>query len=74
MSIKQNFKQRLFDVTQRVGLIPTVQALLGGRGVILMFHEIRDDLSHELMTGTTAALLSYTIWWLKENNWAIAES
>ena len=37
------------------GLMPTVRRVLGTRGVIVMFHEVQERASRELMTAADVA-------------------
>ena len=69
------FRRRLlngvFCAFRAANLMPIVRRTLGNRGVILNFHEIHQDQSHELMTGLAKNFLDQMLVWLKRNSWEI---
>ena len=56
-----------FSVAETVGLLPLVRRAFAGRGTILMFHEVQNDPSAQLMTGTDASFLDRILGRLKRN-------
>ena len=49
--------------------MPVLRAVFGGRGAILVFHEINTDPAEHLYTGCSAAFLDAALAWLKRSGW-----
>jgi peptidoglycan/xylan/chitin deacetylase (PgdA/CDA1 family) len=71
IDLKQTLLNGFYRSFHAAGLMPIVRRVLGNRGVILMFHEIQERPSRELMTGSDITLLSQVLVWLKNNGWEI---
>jgi peptidoglycan/xylan/chitin deacetylase (PgdA/CDA1 family) len=66
---KVDFSEAFFRLIRASGAMPGARRVFGGRGVILMLHEIHDDPATELMTGSATKCLDFILRWLQENNW-----
>ncbi|MCW2080099.1 MULTISPECIES: polysaccharide deacetylase family protein [Bradyrhizobium] len=69
--MKQVLKDSAIELARWSGLMPTFRRIFAGRAAILMFHEIQQDCRSELMTGTSVALLEYSLNWLRQEGWEI---
>src|SRR6202022_3312562 len=56
---------------RRSRLAAPLRERLGGAGVILLLHEIHDDLARELMTGCPPSLLTVVVNGLRRDGWDI---
>lgn len=61
----------LADVAHASGAFAAMRPMFAGRGAILMFHEIQDDPTTELMTGTSTARFERLILWARAAGWDI---
>lgn len=64
-------KKCVYYGASRVGQLPFFRDRLAARAVIILLHEIQRDSRSELMTGTSVALLEYTLKWLQQEGWSI---
>jgi hypothetical protein len=64
-------KNCLFYGASRVGQLPGIRTLFGGRAAIIVYHEIQRDCQSELMTGTSVSLFEYSLNWLRREGWSI---
>ncbi len=70
-SIKSSLKSCVFQALHASGVTRILAPAFGVKGVILLFHEIQDDLDGELWTGCPTALFERCIHWLKSVGWDI---
>jgi peptidoglycan/xylan/chitin deacetylase (PgdA/CDA1 family) len=70
-SIKSALKSYAFQALHASGATGILASAFGVKGVILLFHEIQDDLDSELWTGCPTALFEKCIQWLKSAGWDI---
>jgi hypothetical protein len=70
-SIKSSLKSCVFQALHASGVTRILASAFGVKGVILLFHEIQDDLDSELWTGCPTALFEKCIQWLKNAGWDI---
>ncbi len=64
-------KSRLSLLLRHTGLAAPLRRRLGGRGIILLLHEIQDDPGSELMTGCSPAQLAASVTGLCRDGWEI---
>jgi peptidoglycan/xylan/chitin deacetylase (PgdA/CDA1 family) len=69
--IKSSLKSCVFQALHASGATRILASAFGVKGVILLFHEIQDDLDGELWTGCPTALFETCIRWLKSVGWEI---
>jgi len=69
--LSRAFKSGLVSLLRRSRLASPLRARLGGAGVILVLHEIHDDLPRELMTGCPPSLLTIVVNGLRRDGWDI---
>src|SRR5260370_8648083 len=69
--LSKAFKSGFVSLLRRSGLASPLRARLGGAGVILVLHEIHDDLPRELMTGCSTSLLTVVVNRLRRDGWDI---
>jgi peptidoglycan/xylan/chitin deacetylase (PgdA/CDA1 family) len=69
--LSKAFKSGLVSLLRRSRLASPLRARLGGVGVILVLHEIHDDLPGELMTGCSPSLLAAVVNSLRRDGWDI---
>jgi peptidoglycan/xylan/chitin deacetylase (PgdA/CDA1 family) len=69
--LSKAFKSGLVSLLRRSRLASPLRARLGGAGVILVLHEIHDDLPRELMTGCPPSLLTIVVNGLRRDGWDI---
>jgi peptidoglycan/xylan/chitin deacetylase (PgdA/CDA1 family) len=70
-SIKSSLKSCVFQALHTSGVTRILASVFGVKGVILLFHEIQDDLDSELWTGCSTALFEKCIQWLKGAGWDV---
>lgn len=70
-SIKSSLKSCVFQALHASGVTRILASVFGVKGVILLFHEIQDDLDSELWTGCPTALFEKCIQWLKSAGWDV---
>jgi peptidoglycan/xylan/chitin deacetylase (PgdA/CDA1 family) len=70
-SIKSLLKSCVFQALHASGATHILASAFGVKGVILLFHEVQDDLDSELWTGCPTALFEKCIQWLKSTGWDI---
>ena len=71
IALRQTLLNGFYSAFRVAGLMPTVRRVLGNRGVILVFHEIHESPTQELMTGSGTTFLDHALVWLKNNGWEI---
>ena len=71
IALKQTLLNGSYSSVRAAGLMPIVRRVLGNRGAILIFHEVHQWPSRELMTGSDVAFLDHALAWLKNNGWRI---
>ena len=59
--LSKALKSGLVSLLRRSGLASPLRERLGGAGVILVLHEIHDDLACKLMTGCSPSLLNVVV-------------
>ncbi len=64
-------KNGLSLLLRHAGLAAPLRRRLGGRGIILLLHEIQDDPGSELMTGCSPAQLAASVTALRRDGWEI---
>ncbi len=64
-------KSGLSLLLRHAGLAAPLRRRLGGRGIILLLHEIQDDPGSELMTGCSPAQLAASVTGLRRDGWEI---
>src|ERR1700724_2925741 len=69
--LSKAFKSGVVSFLRRSRLASPLRARLGGAGVILVLHEIHDDLPRELMTGCSPSLLAAVVDGLRRDGWDI---
>src|ERR1700693_4745234 len=69
--LSKALKSGLRSLLRRPRLAAPLRARLGGAGVILLLHEIHDDLARELMTGCPPSLLTIVVNSLRRDGWDI---
>jgi len=69
--LSKAFKSGFVSFLRRSRLASPLRARLGGAGVILVLHEIHDDLPRELMTGCPPSLLTMVVNGLRRDGWDI---
>jgi len=70
-SLKQSLLNHSLYIFSMTGLTLLTRNVFGNRGVILNFHEVQQDPSLELMTGSSVTFLDQTLNWLIDNGWEI---
>jgi peptidoglycan/xylan/chitin deacetylase (PgdA/CDA1 family) len=70
-SIRSSLKSCAFQALHVSGVTRVLASTLGVKGVILLFHEIQDDLDRELWTGCPTELFEKCIQWLRIAGWDI---
>jgi peptidoglycan/xylan/chitin deacetylase (PgdA/CDA1 family) len=70
-SIKSSLKSSVFQALHASRGTRILASAFGVKGVILLFHEIQDNLDNELWTGCPTALFEKCIQWLKSAGWEI---
>jgi peptidoglycan/xylan/chitin deacetylase (PgdA/CDA1 family) len=70
-SVKSSLKSCVFQALHASGVTRIFASAFGVKGVILLFHEIQDDLDSELWTGCPTALFERCIQWLQSAGWDI---
>ena len=71
IALRQTLLNGFYSAFRVCRLMPTVRRVLGNRGVILVFHEIHESATQELMTGSGTTFLDHALVWLKNNGWEI---
>ena len=71
IALRQTLLSGFYSSFRAASLMPIVRRVLGNRGVILMFHEVQEWPSRELMTGSDVAFLDHALAWLKNNGWRV---
>jgi peptidoglycan/xylan/chitin deacetylase (PgdA/CDA1 family) len=71
LRLSKALKSGLVSLFRRSGLASVLRGRLGGAGVILVLHEIHDDLACELMTGCSPSLLAALVNGLRRDGWDI---
>jgi len=69
--MQQFLKASILQAARCSGLALIFRRFFAGRAAILMFHEIQQDFSSELMTGTPVSLFEYSLNWLQREGWSI---
>jgi len=69
--LSKALKSALVSLLRRSRLVSPLRERLGGAGVILVLHEIHDDLACELMTGCSPSLLTVVVNSLRRDGWDI---
>ncbi len=69
--LSKALKSGLVSLLRRSRLASPLRERLGGAGVILVLHEIHDDLACELMTGCSPSLLTVVVNSLRRDGWDI---
>src|SRR5260370_35654052 len=69
--LRRALKRGLVPLLRRSRLASPLRERLGGAGVILVLHEIHDDLACELMTGCSPSLLTVVVNSLRRDGWDI---
>ncbi len=69
--LSKALKSGLVSLLRRSGLASPLRERLGGAGVILVLHEIHNDLACELMTGCSPSLLTVVVNSLRRDGWDI---
>ncbi len=69
--LSKALKSGFVSLLRRSGLASPLRQRLGGAGVILVLHEIHDDLPRELMTGCPPSLLTIVVNGLRRDGWDI---
>src|SRR6266849_10971555 len=69
--LSKALKSALVSLLRRSRLVSPLRERLGGAGVILVLHEIHDDLARELMTGCSPSLLTVVVNSLRRDGWDI---
>lgn len=70
-AIRSSIKSCVFQALHASSVTRILAPALGVKGVILLFHEIHNDLDSELGTGCSTALFESCIHWLKSTGWDI---
>jgi peptidoglycan/xylan/chitin deacetylase (PgdA/CDA1 family) len=71
MIMNQVIRNGLFHGLRYVGMLPMLRNLLSARAVIIMLHEVQMDHQAELRTGTSVALLRFSLEWLRREGWEV---
>ncbi|WP_149536046.1 polysaccharide deacetylase family protein [Siccirubricoccus phaeus] len=67
--LKEQLPRIVTRLLRACGAMPAVRRVLGGQGLIVMLHEVREDPAAELQQGCPPETLAWMIAWLRAEGW-----